>query len=392
MPAESHPGSVAHSQKSVSSRESRTRAPADLGSSHVINAHPLSQAPAKPFQFATSSHSHGLAVAQSQGVVGGKHVERGKAKGDPERVKSLQKSSKVIHKSPSQESGSTIRRGIKIISATAPDNIYHPSGRGHALAKELGQGVSHSASSPMVEGKPVLTLPPLPSRMTGSKTWSTVGGSQSNLAQGAISYISSVPPAKCPDMETFQEDGSFMTEVSSLGGEEEPDWESPDDEELPHEAVPPEDELSGGSHAGLSGHISSRVSNSQQSHVCGEFSNQHSQQASFPYRDYRLESSRIPHRGNHRSGSAQGSAVAVPEHNRPRGNAVSGEVHRGEPYQLPLDGAEGNHPRCPNQDWDGAHGYCPQHPNQGWGGANGNHPLRHPNPNQGGARGNHHQP
>ena len=420
VPAESHPGSVAHSQKSVSSRESCTRAPVDLGSSHVINARPLSQALAKPFQFATPSHSSGLAVAQSQGAVGGKHVKRGKAKGDPEQIKSLQKISQVTHKSPSQESGSTIRRGIKIISATAPDNIYHPSGRGHALAKELGQGVSRNTSSPMVEGKPVLTLPPIPSRMTSSKTRSMAGGSQSNLAQGATSYISSVPPVKCPDMEIFQEDGSFLTDVSSLGGEEEPDWESPDNEELLDEAVPLEDELGGESYAGVSKHVSLRVSNSQQSHPCGEVPNQRSRQAAFPYRDYRFESSGIPKRGNRMSGSTQGSAAAVPEHNRGRGNAVSGEAFRGKPYQTSLGGAQGNHsrwvnqdwdgahgyhpqrpnqdwdgahgyrPQRPNQDWDGAHGYRPQHPNQGWGGANGSHPPRRPNLNQGGARGNNH--
>ena len=65
---------------------------------------------------------------------------------------------------------------------------------------------------------------------------------------------------------------------------------------------------------------------------------------SFPYQDYRFESSKIPKRGSHQSGSAQGSAVAVPEYNltasRGRGN-LSGEAHRGaprvgqQPYQQP---------------------------------------------------------
>ena len=59
VPAESHQGSVAHSQKSASSRESHTRGPVDLGSSHVIDARPLSQALTKPFQFATSSQHSG---------------------------------------------------------------------------------------------------------------------------------------------------------------------------------------------------------------------------------------------------------------------------------------------------------------------------------------------
>ena len=260
----------------------------------------------------------------------------------------------MTHKSPSQDSGSTIRRGIKIISATAPDNIYNPSGKGHALAKELGQGVSHSASSPIVDGKPVLTLPPRPSRMTSSKSRNLAGGSQSNLAQGATSYLSSV---KCPDMELFQEDGSFMTEVSSLDEEEEPDWDSQEEEELLDEAVPQDDEVVGGSYAGTSKHIPSRVSKGQ------------SHQASFPYQDYRFESSRIPERGSRRSSSAQGSAAAaVPEHNtaRPgiRGNVsrgAHGDAVRGQqPYQQPLDGAHGNHPRQPNRGWDGAHGNHPR--------------------------------
>ena len=83
VPAESRPGSVARSHKSMSSRESCTRAPADLGSSHVIDARPLSQAPDEPFRFATPSHLTQLVATQSQG--GG----RSKAKGDPRTVKVL---------------------------------------------------------------------------------------------------------------------------------------------------------------------------------------------------------------------------------------------------------------------------------------------------------------
>ena len=265
----------------------------DLGSS---------QAPAKPFQFATPSQHSRVAASQSQGG------ERGRARGATERLQSLQKSSKVTHKSPLQDLGSTIQCGTKIISATSPYNIYHPSGKGHALAKELGQGVSCSGSSLIIEGKPVLTLPPRPLQMVSSKSLNVAGGSQSNLAQGATSYLSLV---KCPDMELFQEDGSFMMEVSSLGGEEEPDWDTSSEKELLDEAAPPE-ELVRGSYAGVSKHISSGEANKQL------------HQSSFPYQDYRLESPRVLKRGSHQSGSAQGSAVAVPEHNltasRGRGN------------------------------------------------------------------------
>ena len=59
---ESCPGSVAHSHKSATSRESHTRAPVDLGSSHIINACPLSQAAAKPFQFATPSQGSCISI------------------------------------------------------------------------------------------------------------------------------------------------------------------------------------------------------------------------------------------------------------------------------------------------------------------------------------------
>ena len=312
VPAESHLGSVAHSHKSASPRESHTRAPVDLGSSHIIDAHPLSQALTKPFQFATSSQHSGVAASQSQGG------EKGKARGGPERVQSLKKSAKVTPSSPSQDLGSTIWRGIKIISATAPDNIYHPSGRGHAIGKGLGQGVSHSASSPIVGEKPVLTLPPRPSRTTSSKSQNLPAGSQSNFAQGATSYLSSV---KCPDMELFQEDRSFMTEVSLLGGEEEPAWDTSGEEELLDEAAPPK-ELVGGPYAGVSKPISSSMAREPLHPV------------SFPYQDYRFESSKIPKRDSCQSGSAQGSAVAVPDYNstasRGRGN-LSGEAHRGAP-------------------------------------------------------------
>ena len=78
VPAESRLGSVAHSHKSVFSRESHTRVPVDLGSSHVIDARPLSQALTKPFQFATSSQHSGVVASQSQGG------EKGKARGGPE--------------------------------------------------------------------------------------------------------------------------------------------------------------------------------------------------------------------------------------------------------------------------------------------------------------------
>ena len=118
---------------------------------------------------------------------------------------------------------------------------------------------------------------------------------------------------------------------------------------------------------------------------------------SFPYQDYQFESSKIPKRGSCQSGSAHGSAVAVPEYNstalRGRGN-LSGEAHRGaprvgqRPYQQPWDGAHGNRPWQPNPDWDGAHGNHTQQPNQDWDGAHGNH-TQQPNRDWDGAHGNH---
>ena len=128
-----------------------------------------------------------------------------------------------------------------------------------------------------------------------------------------------------------------MTEVSSLGGEEEPAWDTSGEEELLDEAATPE-ELVGGSYAGVSKPISSSVAREPLHPV------------SFPYQDYRFENTKIPKRDSHRSSSAQGSAVAVCEYNlRERGNP-SGEAHRGAPrvgqqtYQQPQDGAHGNHP------------------------------------------------
>ena len=175
--------------------------------------------------------------------------------------------------------------------------------------------MSHSTSTPIIGEKPVLTLPPWPSRMTSSKSQNLPAGSWSNLAQGAMSYLSSV---ECPNMELFQEDGSFMTEVSSLGEEEEPAWDTSGEEELLDEATPPE-ELVGGSYAGVLKPISSSMAREP---LCP---------VSFSYQDYWFKSSKIPKRGSRQSGSAQGSAVAVPEYNlRERGN-LSGEAHRGAP-------------------------------------------------------------
>ena len=78
-----------------------------------------------------------------------------------------------------------------------------------------------------------------------------MGGSLSNVAQGATSYISSVPQVNCPDMEIFREDGSFMTDetnVSSLDDESE--GSGPDEEEVPDEAIPLGDEFIEGSYSG----------------------------------------------------------------------------------------------------------------------------------------------
>ena len=109
------------------------------------------------------------------------------------------------------------------------------------MARELGQGVLPNASSPTVNSKRVLTLPPVPSRIAGKHDGG--GGSQGNVPQGAISYISSVPQAPCPDMEIFRGDASYMTDVSSVDGGS--DGISQDEEELPDEAVPHADELVG---------------------------------------------------------------------------------------------------------------------------------------------------
>ena len=112
-----------------------------------------------------------------------------------------------------------------------------------------------------------------------------------------------------------------MMEVSSLGGEEEPAWDTSGEEELLDEAAPPE-ELVDGPYAGVSKPISSSMAREPLRHVF------------FPYQDYRFESSKIPMGGSHQSGGAQGSVVAVPEYNstafRGRGN-LSGEAHRGAP-------------------------------------------------------------
>ena len=104
----------------------------------------------------------------------------------------------LLHKSL----GGTIRWGLQIISATTRGNVYQPSARSHAIARELGQGVPHSIGSPAMEGKQCLTLPPVPSRVS-SKQAVNLEGSQSNVAQGAVSYISSVPQVNCPDMDIF---------------------------------------------------------------------------------------------------------------------------------------------------------------------------------------------
>ena len=156
----------------------------------------------------------------------------------------------MAQKSPSQESGGTIRRALQIISATTRDNVYQPLARAHAIARELGQGVPHSVGSPAVEGKQLLTLPPVSSRVS-SKQALNMGGSLSNVAQGATSYISSVPQVNCTDMEIFQEDGSFMTDetnVSSLDDESE--GSGPDEEEVPDEAILLGGEFIEGSYSG----------------------------------------------------------------------------------------------------------------------------------------------
>ena len=86
------------------SRESLIKAPTHMVTSSVIDARPLSQVSAKPFQFATPSHLDGPNITPSKAAEGGKH----RVKGDAQRSKVLKKHSQVAHKSPSQESGGTI--------------------------------------------------------------------------------------------------------------------------------------------------------------------------------------------------------------------------------------------------------------------------------------------
>ena len=133
------------------SRESLARAPVNMVSSDVIDARPLSQVSAKPLQFTTPSHLGRSDMGLSKGAEGSKHREKSKARGDAQRSKSLKNQSQMAQKSPSQESGGRIRRGLQIISATTRDNVYQPSARAHAIARELGQGVPHSVGSPTVE-------------------------------------------------------------------------------------------------------------------------------------------------------------------------------------------------------------------------------------------------
>ena len=64
-------GSTAHPQSA--SRESLAKAPGNMVSSNVIDAHPLSQASAQLFQFTTPSHLGRSDMGLSKGAEGGKH-------------------------------------------------------------------------------------------------------------------------------------------------------------------------------------------------------------------------------------------------------------------------------------------------------------------------------
>ena len=220
----------------------------------------------------------------------------------------------MAQKSPSQEPGGTIRRGLQIISATTQDNVNQPSARAHAIARELGQGVPHSVGSPTGEGKQLLTLPPVPSRVS-SKQAINMGGSQSNIAQGATSYISSVPQVNCPDMEIFREDGSFMTDETNVSSLDESEGSGPDEEEVPNEAIPLGDEFIEGSYSGaiklgLENPVPLKTSSSHKSCSRVEIPPQGPKKFSGPYRDYRLDNAKNP---KHTSKVAKGSATAVPQ-------------------------------------------------------------------------------
>ena len=279
------------------SRESLARAPVNMVSSDVIDARPLSQVSAKPLQFTTPSHLGRSDMGLSKGAEGGKHQEKSKARGDAQRSKSLKNQSQMAQKSPSQESGDTIRRGLQIISATTWDNVYQPSAWAHAIARELGQGVLHSVGSPTGEGKQLLTLPPVPSRVS-SKQAINMGGSQSNIAQGATSYISSVPQVNCPDMEIFREDGSFMTDETNVSSLDESEESGPDEEEVPDEAIPLGDEFIEGSYSGaiklgLENPVPLKTSSSHKSRSHVEIPLQNPKKSSGPYQDYRLDNTKI---------------------------------------------------------------------------------------------------
>ena len=268
----------------------------------------------------------------------------------------------------------------------------------------------HSDGSPTVEEKQLLTLPPVPSRVS-SKQAINMEGSLSNVAQGATSYISSVPQVNCPDKEIFRGDSSFMTDetnVSSL--DDESKGSGPDEEEVPDEAIPLGDEFIEGSYSGaiklgLENPVPLKTSSSHKSHSHVEIPPPDPKKSSGPYPDYQLGNTKNPDKAKCTSKVTKGSASAVPQQSMTMpvilgnakgvvGNALEGGqgvpvysvvghpnltqyvmAPQAVPQQYQQVGdAQGIHQLQPSQSWDGAPGNHPRRLSQDRGDAHGNHP------------------
>ena len=245
----------------------------------------------------------------------------------------------------------------------------------------MGQGVPHSASSLTGEGNQFLTLPTVPSRVTKKQAGNVDAGFQGNVPQGAISYISSIPQVNCPDMQIFQEDRSYMTDETDVSSLDESEWASPEEEEVPDEAIPLGGELVGESYMGVTKSgvekpVPIKASSSHKSRSHMEIA-QNPKKSSLPYQDYRLDNSKNLSKANRQAKVAKGSAAAVPQQSMTMpaniGNAARGagnilEGGQGLPvYSLSghpdltqyvqqvvqqtvqqVSGAQGNHPQQPS--------------------------------------------
>ena len=183
------------------SRESLARAPVNMVSSDVINAHPLSHVSAKPPLFTAPSHLGRSDMGLSKGAEGSKHREKSKARGDAQRSKYLKNSRKwpknLLHKSLGVQVNRDFRSSQLLLGI-----MFINHRQGHMLLLGSWGREFRSVGSANVEGKQLLILPPVPSRVSSNQAIN-MGGSLSNVAQGAISYIYSVPQVNCPDMEIF---------------------------------------------------------------------------------------------------------------------------------------------------------------------------------------------